>query len=522
MRMERTIRDREVDFLVVRSGAAGSVLAFHLAAARNRVLVLERGKRVLPDAMPTDEASRIAMLYKDGGAQMNDDANLFVLQGNVVGGSTVLTNGVTLRLPEDVRAALANDGWELPRHELEASFERVESVLNVAKVERHLYSRASHRLADGMRALGCEPGEFSKGMMRCIGCGFCNVGCHYGRKMDASQTWIPMAETRGAEVLPEAEVVQLEHRGGVIRAALCRDLRTDRLFRVRAQRYVLSGGAIATPSLLLRSKLGNGRVGRGVSFNAGSIAFAEYPDDVDGHHGDQMCVHYSDPRFLIEQVHNPELSFALSLPGTFVQHAERMRRYRRLASAGVIVPTEAVGRVFLGLGARLLPQYFAHADLRFRMPTSDLMALRDGLERLAEFYFASGATRVFVPSAQPLQLQRPEQIARLNEFLRHPSDFTNLGSSHPFGGAAVGVDPRTAPVDLQHRVRGTANLYVCDASVFPRALRVNPMLTIMAVADRAAEFIGGTRPSPRIEEGPAWEMRQKRQHRAHIAVSAMA
>jgi hypothetical protein len=47
-------------------------------------------------------------------------------------------------------------------------------------------------------------------------------------------------------------------------------------------------------------------------------------------------------------------------------------------------------------------------------------------------------------------------------------------------------------------------------------------LTIMAVADRAAEFIGGTRPSPRIEEGPAWEMRQKRAHRAHTAVSALA
>jgi choline dehydrogenase-like flavoprotein len=520
MRLAAAIEDRTTDVLVVGSGAAGSVLAYHLAAAGQRVLVVERGKRVRPEQMANDEASRIATLYKDGGAQTNNDADMFVLQGNVVGGSTVLTNGVTLRLPEDVRASLAHDhGWELPAEELAASYARVEDVLNVHVLERHLFSRASHRLADGMRKLGYEAGEFTKGMLRCIGCGYCNVGCHYGRKMDASQTWVPMAEARGAEFLPEVQVLELEHRGGVVHAALCRDLRTEKLFRVRAQRFVLSAGAIATPELLLRSKLGGPRVGRGVSFNAGAIAFAEYPEEVDGHLGDQMCVHHFDPRFVIEQVHNPELSFSLTLPGTFVQHAQRMRRYRRLASAGVLVPTQPVGRVFFGLGARLLPSLFDHAELRFRLPASDLAALRDGLKRLAQFYFASGATRVFVPSHQPLELQSAAEVDRIDGVVRSQTDLTNFGSSHPFGGAAAGEDPRTAPVDPEHRLRGVANLFVCDASVFPRALRVNPMLTIMAVADRAARFLGAGVPPARIEEGPVHEARLRRE-RARAGASA--
>ncbi|MBL8901457.1 MAG: GMC family oxidoreductase N-terminal domain-containing protein, partial [Planctomycetes bacterium] len=236
MRLADSIRDRDVDVLVIGSGAAGSVLAYHLAAAGQRVLIAERGKRVRPEQMPADEASRIATLYKDGGAQMNHDADMFVLQGNVVGGSTVLTNGVTLRLPEDVRASLARDhAWELPADELAASYARVEDVLNVAVMGQHLYSRASHKLAEGLRALGHSPGEFEKGMLRCIGCGYCNVGCHYGRKMDASQTWVPMAEARGAEVLSEVRVVELEHRRGVVCAARCIDLRSGKGFRVRAQ-----------------------------------------------------------------------------------------------------------------------------------------------------------------------------------------------------------------------------------------------------------------------------------------------
>jgi choline dehydrogenase-like flavoprotein len=44
-------------------------------------------------------------------------------------------------------------------------------------------------------------------------------------------------------------------------------------------------------------------------------------------------------------------------------------------------------------------------------------------------------------------------------------------------------------VDEQFRVHGTENLYVCDASVFPSSITVNPQLTVMALADYAAPNI---------------------------------
>ena len=51
-------------------------------------------------------------------------------------------------------------------------------------------------------------------------------------------------------------------------------------------------------------------------------------------------------------------------------------------------------------------------------------------------------------------------------------------------------------VDPSGRVWGYDNLLVADASVFPQASGVNPMLTIMAMASRIAEQHGGTlRPS---------------------------
>lgn len=53
----------------------------------------------------------------------------------------------------------------------------------------------------------------------------------------------------------------------------------------------------------------------------------------------------------------------------------------------------------------------------------------------------------------------------------------------------MSADPRTGVVDASFAVHGFDNLFVCDASVFPSSVTVNPISTIMAVADYAAPRI---------------------------------
>ena len=60
---------------------------------------------------------------------------------------------------------------------------------------------------------------------------------------------------------------------------------------------------------------------------------------------------------------------------------------------------------------------------------------------------------------------------------------------HPLGTARMGAGPDSAVVDFGHRVFGTRSLYVVDGSAVPTSLGVNPMLTIMAMALRAADVI---------------------------------
>jgi choline dehydrogenase-like flavoprotein len=54
------------------------------------------------------------------------------------------------------------------------------------------------------------------------------------------------------------------------------------------------------------------------------------------------------------------------------------------------------------------------------------------------------------------------------------------------GSCRIGTDPATSAVDPDHETHQVRNLFVADASVFPTASGVNPMLSIMGLAHRAA------------------------------------
>ena len=81
-----------------------------------------------------------------------------------------------------------------------------------------------------------------------------------------------------------------------------------------------------------------------------------------------------------------------------------------------------------------------------------------------------------------------DDLERLRQIIRQPGDVT-LGTGHPQGGNRLSKNATQGVVNPEFRVFGYNNLYVCDASVFPSSIGVNPQLTVMALADYAGQLI---------------------------------
>lgn len=493
----------DADVCIVGSGAGGATLAYELAKAGREVLILERGPYVEPRDFSENEVEMVGRLYGDGVMQQTEDFRFTVLQGSCVGGSTTVNNAVCFRPPDPVLArwndpAGHDAGLDLGR--LRASLDAVERDMDVHRQDEALLNRSGPLYLDGAAAAGLSPGKLDVGIVRanirdCLGCGYCNIGCAYGRKLSMLDLTLPRAQAAypgRVRIVAECEVERLRTLSG--KPARVVELRARlgperRRVTVRADTFVLAAGAVGSSYLMLRSGIGGLLglgprlpVGRGLCFNMGAPLTAEMDRPVRAYEGLQIS-HYGIPSsngFVFETWFNPPVSQAVNLPGWFEQHFENMRAYERLMAVGVLVGTAS--------NARVRRAWTGGPGISYRPERKDLQTLARGLQMLGELLFAAGAKRVMLNTWGYDELRSRDELGRIEQIVADP-DYVTLGTGHPQGGNALARDRKRGVVGPDFRVHGYENLHVCDASVFPTSLTVNPQLTVMGLAHYAAQEI---------------------------------
>ncbi len=495
---------------VVGSGSGGAVVARTLAEAGVPVLVLEEGGRFTAADFTQREEEMFPALYRAAAQQFTEDGLVNVLQGSCYGGSTVVNTADCVPIPAAVLAHWRRHfGVSFDEEELEASRARVFAALRVSRIPRGQVNANNALVLEAGARVGLATGSFDHNRVGCVGSGYCLIGCAYDAKLGTHLSYLPAALAAGAEVYTDLRAERIERRArgelAVHGSVLERGTRRARFpFVVVAERAVLAAGAIHTPALLARSGLGRGlpALGRHLSlqpqlpvvadFDDGrrielwrgipQSAFASAADD-DAEHGLGG--------FHVEGINGAVANAAALLPGFGHAHKERMSRFARQASALLLVPDRPSGSVSYEWreGGEVAPR------IRYRMEREWAARLRAGMRRAAELYFEAGAARVGFTSDLFPDLEGPDQLDRIERFPIVPGA-TRFISAHPQGTCRMGPDARTSVVDSNHRVHGLPNLYVVDASVMPTTAATHTMIPIMTLADRAAQRMLASAPSP--------------------------
>lgn len=533
-------RDRtlEADVVVVGSGAGGGVTAELLALAGLKVLILEEGALKSSSDFKMREADAYPALYQESGARKTRDKAINILQGRTVGGSTTVNWTSSFRTPPSTL-----DYWQ--RHFGLADYTQDALAPWFAMMEHRLHIGAwevppnenNDLLRRGAEKLGIPTASIRRNVNGCWNLGYCGMGCPTNAKQSMLVTTIPSALDRGATLLTRVRAARLVFRNGAVDQLLATALTADGLaptgkrVTVKARHYVVAGGAINTPGLLLRSGAPDphGLLGKRTFLHPTIISSGLFEQRVDGYAGAPQSI-YSD-HFLQTQAIDGAIGYKLEAPplhplllsttmaGFGEEHAAMMRQFPHVQGLLALLrdgfhPAAPGGSVALDShGAPVL-------DYRITPFVWD--GARRALLSMAEIQFAAGARSV-LPVHEMAQSYTSWQQARdaING-LPFKNLLMRVVSAHVMGGCGMAADARRGVVDGHGRYHGVANLSVHDGSLFPTSIGANPQLSIYGIAARLASGLAEQltgKPAPRYaagqDAGPAAPARQHAAGGAH-------
>jgi len=504
----------EVDCVVIGTGAGGAPLLARLAMAGLKVVALEAGPWHDPKKdFATDEKAQEFLFWNDERLSAGQDPVAFGKNnsGTGVGGSTLHYTAYTPRpQPDDLhlrRDFGVGQDWPFGYEELEPYFEELEQFLGISGPTPYPWgpgrkkgyplaplplNGAAQLMRRACEKLGIQTSPAANAALSaryyqegvgwreaCTNRGFCQAGCSTGAKASMDVTFLPLATAHGAEIRPGSYVTEIE-RDDTGRVTGVVYLQNGQEQRQRCRHLFLCAGAIETPRLLLLNELAlsSGHVGRNFMAHPGVQVFGTFEEAVRPFKGIPGAL-------ISEDTHRPkDADFA----GGYL-----------LQSIGIMPVTfagqVARGRGFWGPQLRDYMQQYNHvAGINI---LGDCLPHADNFLELAEEKDARGLPKPRIHfTNQENERRMSAHAEKLMRRIWEAAGATDIWSfprnAHVIGTARMGLSGDDAVVDANGRAFDVPNLYICDNSVFPSALSVNPALTIMALSLRTADkFLAG-------------------------------
>ncbi|MGN8274643.1 GMC family oxidoreductase N-terminal domain-containing protein [Pseudomonas sp. SMN5] len=492
----------EADVAIIGSGAGGGTTAEILSAAGYKVLLIEEGPLKTSHDFKLLEDQAYTSLYQEGLGRMSKDGAITILQGRAVGGTTLINWTSSFRTPDQTLYHWAAE-HQVKGHspaEMAPWFEQMEQRLGVAP-----WLIPPNANNDVIRK-GCEQLGYSwhvipRNVRGCWNLGYCGLGCPSNAKQSMLVTTIPATLDKGGALLYLARAERLILKNDVVVGLEClaMDERcvapNGRRITVKARHYVLAGGGINSPALLLRSDAPDPhrRLGKRTFLHLVNTSAGQFDEVINPFYGAPQSI-YSD-HFQWQDGPTGRMSYKLEVPPLHPALAATLLGgfgSESAAHMGQLPHTHAM--------LALLRDGFhpdspgGNVELRSDgTPVLDYPVspyIRDGLRRafhsMAEIQFAGGAKAVMPVHSDARYVKTLAEARTLIDSLDLALHRTRLSSAHVMGGCAMGENRQNAVADSLGRHHQLGNLSIHDGSLFPTSIGANPQLSVYGLTAKLA------------------------------------
>jgi choline dehydrogenase-like flavoprotein len=478
-------------------------VASQLAQAGKSVLVIEKGSYHHEDDFVFDETAGFSNLYENGGFSSSHEGTISILAGSVFGGGTTVNWCASLKLQHFVREEWAKQGlshFMSPKFakDLDRVFERIG-----ASTEGIVHNKSNQVLIDGCKKLGYPVTDIAQNTGgKPHECGYCYCGCKAGIKNGTMNTWLRDAYQHNAKFLEKTKVIKVVAKKGVATGVECL-VNYERKVTIKADQVVVSAGSLQSPGVLMRSGLKNKNIGRNLRLHPCSITFGFFDRPIRTFEGSIMTAVSG----VVESIENDGYGAKLEIPcvhpGSFstvipwrgaAAHKELMMKYDRCTPILILArDKDSTGVVRYDDKENVI--------VDFTLSNRDRQSIMAGVERALSILVAAGAREVHTGQfgVEPFhfkdneesRVDNPRFVAWKQQVINYgfPKDGAGVFCAHQMGTNRMGISPKVSVTKPTGETWEVKNLFVADASVFPTASGVNPMVTTEAIALHIADCI---------------------------------
>lgn len=504
------------DVIVVGSGYGGSVAACRLSMAGLKVCLVERGRRWEARDFPTDSFKMLSACRfqnknlgvsfgsKDALFQIYEERDSIAAMACGLGGGSLVNAGVITPTPVRARRNLKwPNKWERDWDLYEASASamlQAQSVPakfpNARIMEDVIGDEFEESTSDPLKlSINFDVEKQPSQKDACLACGNCLSGCPYNAKNSTDKNYIHTAIQEGCAIKTECQVQY------VVENSDNRDRRRWRVFfndidYVECDFVVLSAGVFGTTTILFQSQIRGLKLshmlGSGLSCNGNNVAYlagSAAPLSASGLDRKQ----FSNVPFQERPGPAISSSYTNSL-GFTIQSAVLPAPYVDLLFKGITTYGWPPGYgILYGLVDKL--QFI----LGLKNSQGMILNVMGYDESDGKITFEEETNKIsFQPPQDTLLPRKIKAMQKLSKKLGgilYMSKYRST-SVHLLGGCNASKDPSLGVCNSNGQVFDTnfhdtvhAGLYVCDASLIPCSVGINPCLTIAAASEHVSKHL---------------------------------
>jgi choline dehydrogenase-like flavoprotein len=495
------------DVAIVGSGAGAGITAELLSKAGLQVVIIEEGPLKSSADFNQKESEAYPQLYQESAARKTEDKAINILQGRCVGGSTTVNWTSSFRTPEPT-LKFWQEKFGLADYSVEALapyFAQAEQRLNILPWLTPP-NENNDLLRRGASKLGIESAVISRNVKGCWNLGSCGLGCPTNAKQSMLVTTIPAALERGAQLLTETRVEKFELANGKVTALLCQSVKPNGVpalsssgliaTKIIAKHYVLSGGAINSPAVLLRSHAPDphGLLGARTFLHPVVMSSAVFDQKIEAWNGAPQTI-YTD-HFLGTQAIDGPIGYKLEAPPLHpIIFASTVPGFGEGQNA--LLKTFAHNHTLLALlrdgfhdqsrGGQVKLRGDGSAVLDYPLTDYVMDGARRALLSMMEIQFAAGARQVLPLHEMAQSYTNWTQAREAVNALPMKPLLTKVVSAHVMGGCGLSGQEKHGVIRPDGVHWQLENLSIHDGSIFPTSIGANPQLSIYGTVNRLAQ-----------------------------------